>query len=187
MPPRASTGPHQIVAAMLVRADTVLLCHRTVERGGIRTSGTFPVATSRRASRRRMPSSVSSERRWVSRSSNHSAITRSHGRPRSSSYVSGPLADGPALRRTVRPRSTMRSAGSPPRTPLPCVSPTPAIAAGSSRPCRMRDQRATIVAASAIRWSFDHGAPNLARGPCSTSSARGPRMPAASASTSLAS
>jgi 8-oxo-dGTP diphosphatase len=32
MPPRASTGPHQIVAAMLVRADTVLLCHRTVER-----------------------------------------------------------------------------------------------------------------------------------------------------------
>ena len=45
----------------------------------------------------------------------------------------------------------------------------------------------TIVAASAIRWSFDHGGPNLARGPCSTSSARPPRMRAASASTVLAS
>ena len=46
---------------------------------------------------------------------------------------------------------------------------------------------ATIVAASATRWSFDHGGPSLARGPRSTSSARAPRMRMASASTRLAS
>ena len=34
-----------------------------------------------------------------------------------------------------------------------------------------RGQVATIVAASAIRWSFDHGGPDVARGPYSASSA----------------
>ena len=37
-------------------------------------------------------------------------------------------------------------------------------------------QVTTMVAASAMRWSFDHGGPNVARGPWSTSSARSPRM-----------
>ena len=36
-----------------------------------------------------------------------------------------------------------------------------------------------IVAASAVRWSFVQGGPNVARGPCSTWSARSPRMPTA--------
>ena len=44
-----------------------------------------------------------------------------------------------------------------------------------------------IVAASAIRWSFDHGGPSANRGPWSTSFARSPKMSAASASTFLAS
>lgn len=48
-------------------------------------------------------------------------------------------------------------------------------------------QPATIVAARAIRWSFAQGGPSLARGPCSTSSARSARMLTAWPSTSLAS
>ena len=42
-----------------------------------------------------------------------------------------------------------------------------------------RGQPATIVAASAIRWSFVQGGPSVARGPCRTSSARSASMPAA--------
>ena len=37
-------------------------------------------------------------------------------------------------------------------------------------------QPATIVAASAVRWSFVQGGPNVARGPCRISSARSPSM-----------
>ena len=48
-------------------------------------------------------------------------------------------------------------------------------------------QPATIVAASAIRWSFVHGGPIVARGPSRTSSARSASKPAAWPSTSLAS
>ena len=40
------------------------------------------------------------------------------------------------------------------------------------RRCSQRAQSATIVAASAIRWSFVQGGPIVARGPCRTASAR---------------
>jgi hypothetical protein len=46
-------------------------------------------------------------------------------------------------------------------------------------PVRQQLQPATIVAASAIRWSFVQGGPIVARGPCRTSSARSPSMPTA--------
>ena len=45
-------------------------------------------------------------------------------------------------------------------------------AAGVEYPAGQRIQLATIVAASAIRWSFVQGGPILARGPCRASSAR---------------
>jgi hypothetical protein len=45
---------------------------------------------------------------------------------------------------------------------------------------------ARIVAASAVRWSFVHGGPNVARRPRSTSSARSPKMLAAALSASFA-
>ena len=43
-------------------------------------------------------------------------------------------------------------------------------------PVRQQIQPATIVAASAIRWSFVQGGPIVARGPCRTSSARSASM-----------
>ena len=58
------------------------------------------------------------------------------------------------------------------------------------RPVRVapeRAQAATTVAASAIRWSLDQGGPSNARGPCSTSWVRFPRIRLASSSTLLAS
>src|ERR1017187_7611318 len=55
------------------------------------------------------------------------------------------------------------------------------------RSARQEHHLATIVAASAIRWSLVQGGPSVARGPWSTSPARAPRILAACASTAFAS
>ena len=58
------------------------------------------------------------------------------------------------------------------------------------RPVRLSEaqgQPATIVAASAIRWSLVQGGPSVARGPCRTSSARSASTAAAWPTTSFAS
>ena len=96
-----------------------------------------------------------------------------------------PFDDPPArLRAAHHPRGGGR------RRALVVLTPT-AASVGSERfevPAgRVEVQLATIVAASAIRWSFAQGGPIVARGPSRTSSARSPSTPAAWPSTSLAS
>ena len=124
----------------------------------------------------------------------HTTVRRAHpssiGTRRAGSVMAARSSTPPA-RRPSHPSSpascapaTSRSTGSRRgwSVPAPGTTSPPHRRAGRcrtpGRPTRMAPsaQPATIVAASAIRWSFVQGGPIVARGPCRTSSARSASM-----------
>jgi hypothetical protein len=104
------------------------------------------------------------------------------------------LTSASAIVTAVPEASAERPCAGSPRTGCTGLSPrqrsrsvprggrAPREGSGSARTCtrgypvRQQSQPATMVAASAIRWSFVQGGPSVARGPCRTSSARSPSM-----------
>jgi hypothetical protein len=95
----------------------------------------------------------------------------------------GLYVQGVALAEQSRPAPATWSTslvGSCTRSGTPATSPLGSSRiispAGFERFFAEQIQRPTIVAASAIRWSFVQGGPIVARGPCRTSSARSASM-----------
>ena len=135
------SGRHQIVAAMLLRADAILLCHRSRDRAWYPDVWDLPGG--------HIEAEESPGDALVREIQEELGVTLSgplgeHSfsrRPWSSRCESGLPMDGPALRRTVHRRSTMRSAGSPNERYVPCAWQTTHIAVGSPKPCHPNDQR----------------------------------------------
>ena len=133
-------GRHQIVAAMLLRADALLLCHRSRDRAWYPDVWDLPGGHIEADESPGDALVREIERSWASLRPGRSGNTRSPARPASSRCASGRPADGPALRRTVPRRSTMRSAGSPKERCVPCAWQTTRIADGSPKRCPPNDQ-----------------------------------------------
>ena len=135
----------------------------------------------------------SCSRRWAPRSTTCS--TASWASPPAPSPGRTCLRATAGTRSSTAPSTPPATSGRPPRSrwssarPADALPGPPPVRRAWDAPERaQRDaEPATIVAASAIRWSLAQGGPSVARGPCSTSSARSARMLAARASTSLAS
>jgi 8-oxo-dGTP pyrophosphatase MutT (NUDIX family) len=140
MPSGRHPGQHQVVAAMLLRADSVLLCHRSSDRAWYPDVWDLPGGHIETNESQETRSFARSKRSWVSLCPGRSGDTRSRGRPRSSRCESGRPVVGRVLRRTVRRTSTMRSAGLPNERYVPCAWQTTRIAVGSPKPCPPNDQ-----------------------------------------------